>query len=675
MSVPNFEQIANLALLKTGEINNGKGYLEAFDRLFLALADINNYFCADDADFNKRVADDFKEAYQININSMFVGQFLGRLKKQKYLIRHPDKKYYFDKDKIKLLELASSMKKSKEECSLLINALVEYFLENNIKINKKEAEDKLCRYIESNLAKINLNGEFGTALSPRDVFVISKFVKHLMASNDRMFEIYKNIQIGRVCASVIVQDSLVDQRSEFNLSKMNIYLDSGFVFRLLGLSPYHTSDEYLDIVNTLIHLGAKIRIFHHTLNEIREIIDGSAKWINNKDFDETKASDATLYFVFNGKTKEDVQEYSAMIDEKIKAKGIIVDDYTSVRHEYDEIPEANFYNEIKRCYEEKGIYYEERDGSIWNDAKSLYFISQLRNGNRYRRFQETKYLFVTTNSTVSYVSKICDKNLGNNNIKICLTDSFLNVYLWFNCPQYSNLTNLMFLIPSAFHAVSPGRDLLIKMDAVVNDMSEKGMLEGDMSVLRNWKSDLILQNTIVEMVNNDPEQLTETRISDLIESYKKDANDYANKRIKDNSDKAKQEIGNYKNRLSSELTEKRQTIQKKIFKNNILSTSLSIGIIVLIDAIVIAAAFLVDYLVDWNRIGVFVAAVIIEIAADIFIIFFKVKNIKPFFTTMSSFFEKKINRRNKEKIRDIEKQLEELENDYLQSNKELSTNE
>lgn len=81
--------------------------------------------------------------------------------------------------------------------------------------------------------------------------------------------------------------------------RARVFLDTGFVFALLGIGSKDRSKNFRDLFDDMVRLGMQPFIFLHTYSEIAGIIDTARAWIGNDHYDPSMASETAYFFVTN----------------------------------------------------------------------------------------------------------------------------------------------------------------------------------------------------------------------------------------------------------------------------------------------------------------------------------------------------------------------------------------
>ncbi len=520
MSKANFYTIANNAVFSATIDNKSRNFLQAFDYLFLTLAAQKRYTEAD----KQIIIEDFYDMYGLKINSMFAGEFIGRLTSQKFIYKDPKTKTkYFQRNKIDALNLLEGLQRLNDETSLFVKTFVDFGSEQRITLTEERAQDIIVTSIEENVCGI-LTGikESVTNFASQDRYLFAMFLERIKEFDIPNFETYKKITLGRIFSSVIANNGITVENNNFIYKNLKIYLDSSFVFNALDMDLYGTSQEYLEMIKTLQEQGAKLFLFNHVFYEIRDLVENAAKWIDNSDFDETIASRTAIYFVKTRKTKEEAQNILYSLERKICSLGIHIEetniDYNN--NENDILYEENIYQQIIDTYKRNNYLFDQtKEETYRNDARSLFAIYKLRGNRSIKSLKDANYVFITNNYSICAIANEIQQRLyQGDGVPFAINSKLLNVLLWFSSDKYSDEANKMFLIPAAYHSFQPSLQLLKKLDIFLKSMREKNLLT-DAEVL-DWKSDLTLTKEILEETKNNAENFTEETTIHVIEKLK-----------------------------------------------------------------------------------------------------------------------------------------------------------
>ncbi len=521
-----FNQICNTAILRSGVMND-KDYESLLERLIMTLIEFKKY-----DEFTKEdIFNDFFNFYSLRITRMMIGEIVPDLIKKKIVVVKKGEKNTFVVNKATLANF-SNLKdyeyfvNQKQE---LLNYFVDYALKNKIIISNENAEDILAKFIVNNVSNLGITAN--VIENDEHQFIVYCFINYIKENRPTYYEIYKNILVGRMLATFVLDNSeIIKKGSAFD--DINIFLDSGFIFNLLGLNAYSSSSEYSDLLATLRGLGAHLFVFDHVFTEVSTIIDSASQWIDNPVYLPSKSSKATEFFLSNKYSREEIEEFLFTLKTKLNEYGISIFEVNIDYNEPDSLYEADIKQMIMDEYKTSGYLDETKNKTYDIDAKSIYTIHKLRRGRKAHTIHDAKYIFVTTNRGLARTAnKYNLSNYGSGNVAYAITDTFLSVLLFFTYSNYSTEISEKFFVPMAYHAFEPSKELIKKMEIILDEMKEKGTIsESDAT---SWKTNLALRRFVVLTTNNNAEKFDEMTPEIIMKLIQKEADEKVEKANKE----------------------------------------------------------------------------------------------------------------------------------------------
>lgn len=546
MEESNSKRLACYAALKAGL--SGNSYMEAFDRLLLALISKNRYKTIE----NKVLSEDFTKEYGFEMSYFPMAEIVGHLKKDKFIIKD-NQNFIPNLPKIEALNIELELKEKIYQFDELIDDFKQYCL---TKFDKSFNDEKLLEYIDSFLE--NQSKYFITKskamkhCEPNDPdFFFYSYIKHIKETNTIYFEYFQSIVIGNLLANYITYDEVT--KNEANFKQMRIFIDTGFAFRLLGVDELGREDVYKTIINELRKLGVKVFMFNHSYLEMVNIIRSSTTWVGNSQYSFDKGSQTTFYFLSNNYSKEDINEFADTCKIKLQHLGVQISNYEYPEPNLIIEPhEQNILDEIINEYKRRDRDFTVRKETLEKDARSLFYLFQQRRNELTTCFADTKYIFVTTNHTLARLSKkiandyCCSKNIEA--FPPCITDVLLGTIIWIRSPMKLIEYNSRLLIPQAYYAFQPSELLIKKMDKVLNELTD--LHEIDPRLCYEMKTNSLIMDKIVEITQNDPDLFNEETPRQAIESMKIEI---AEKTRNDVTMELESQISTIKNEHESEM--------------------------------------------------------------------------------------------------------------------------
>ena len=567
-----FNQICNTAILRSGALNT-KNIQSLLERLVLTLIEIEKY-----ETFSKdQLCDDFDKFYKLRLTKMMFGEICPNLLRFGYITKNKNNKneFFVATSKFKENSLAKDYNSFVDQKEMFISFFVQYAHNAHFSIKKTDAENMLASYIEESVESLGTTIETKT-IEDKALYIIYSFINYIKDKEPTYYSIYENIVIGRMLATFIMSNDLnIDKNNEY--SRLNVYLDSGFIFRTLGLDLYSSSDEYVELVSTLRGLGAKLYVFSHVYQEISQIIESSKIWIDNDEYSLAKSSKVTEYFLSNKYTAEEIDEYFYTLKTKLSKLGIEIIDYEIDYNQADSLYEKDVEKMIVDQYQCSEEDYDYKAKTYNIDAKSIYSIHKLRKHYGARTIGDAKHIFVTTNKALAKVAnKYNSENYGNGTIAYAITDTFLSVLLFFTYANYSVDVSNKFFVPAAYHAFEPSKALIKKIEKTLTDLKGKQLISEADSFA--WKTNSALKQYVLDMTNNSQDNFDETTPDKVMKKIQEEADTKVT-----NANLERDRIAKSNNETIEEtIADLRQEITNIDSKNNKIAKRWSIAICVLI---------------------------------------------------------------------------------------------
>ena len=264
-------------------------------------------------------------------------------------------------------------------------------------------------------------------------FLINSFVREIYESDLSTFSFIVDISIGYLISTTILYDDFPKYQGSFK--GKYLYLDAGILFSLIGTDGKEREVQYTELIKLLTDAGANIYVFSHTYDEFVGILEGCLNWIESANYDPFKANRALQFFKENNYTQSDVERYILGIDQKLAERKVetINAPNPNTNMEY-QIDEKKLMDLIISKYKERipNFDEEEKDQTLYLDVKSISAIYKLRQGSIPKTIKEAKHIFITTNSTLAYASRVYEIKEENPKdyffIPSALTDLFIGTF-------------------------------------------------------------------------------------------------------------------------------------------------------------------------------------------------------------------------------------------------------
>jgi hypothetical protein len=311
---------------------------------------------------------------------------------------------------------------------------------------------------------------------------------------------------------------------------------------------------YIDFVRLLISCKVNLFVFRHTFEEFIKILDNSIYWIEKDQYDPIKASRSLRYFVENDCTASDIECFILNIEPILTDLQIKVIDLPDPNiDQIHQIDEKLLTDTIVKIYKDRNPNFdeEEKDYTIYQDVKSISAIYKLRKGHHPLQLKDAKQIFITTNATLAYSTKVFEATyLEKENffIPAVLTDVFIGTLIWINSPAKSVDINEKRLIANCYAAMQPSKSLIKKLANTADKLRGEGEISEEEVVL--LKESRTARNLLQEETLGDPNRFSDKTVTDILAEMR-----YEIRR----EEQLKYEIA--KDQLSKENIEKDKQIQ------------------------------------------------------------------------------------------------------------------
>ncbi len=449
---------------------------------------------------------------------------------------------------------------------------------HGIELTENQAYDHILLVLKDHDLDIAFIHQEGTSILPsqEDGSNLSKnlfydFVRTLFEEKSQNLELVNEIVFGYIIASALL---FTDIKQVKTINRKTIYfLDTSILFGLLGINSKYEKEVYSEFVDLLQKNGGVVKIFEHTYQEFFNIIDSCVEWIDKPTYDANKASRALLFFKSEGYHRSDVELFIKQIPEKIKSFGIEIEDIPdpNIKTKY-QMDEEEFQRKLIDLYRENNPNFdeEEKEGTINYDVKSVSAVFKLRGGKVPRNIEECKFLFVTTNSTLAFASKLHENNYPLHDsfyIPTTVTDVFIGTILWLSSPNYINLEDFSkkHLISHCYAALNPTKQHFTLFLNEVNKLKQDNLITEDDIIYLETSSEA--RRLLQEKTLGDAMKITSKTPIEILKEIQLDAE----RKAKEEFTPIQNDLESKNKELSERLRQKQEEINEKENQNRKLS--------------------------------------------------------------------------------------------------------
>lgn len=577
--------IGSLALMKTELIE--KDFISSYIP-FVATA-LLELETKDDTIQIPQLLEEFSRLYGFTIDRAPMVTILNKCAKNGLVEKRRNGTYTIVKDACETKAISKqAFDDSQNKYSAIILKLKSYVKEFFQKeVTEEDAGNKFLQFLSENSVK-TLTLDFDEVkdddglTEQQGSYIIGKFVLWAKDNDKLTYMMIKDIAVAYLMSSAIAYGEN-DEKSQIDAYKdLIIYLDTPFIFRLLGLNDESMQEADIALMDQLKTLNAKFRIFEHTLVEVENILKDCLKWINNEEYDEAYASPALKTFVKNKFTARDIQEYIDTLSLKLKYYRISVDsdDYYTGQFYNSQISEKSLEDAIVATYN-RTFYTKRKQNTIVCDAKSIANVLKLWSGKRARTYKQITYLLLTTNTTLAFVTRNIPENYNSDyGIHPCVTVNYLGTNVWLSAPinKIENFSEKKLLADCAA-IIHPSDKMIEKLSRIITKLRQDNTITEEQYYLLKSKAfehDYLMNRTL-----SDETQFSDVIVEELLDEIEAEIKGPLQEQIKElaatNEQKEQenslqaQELKRYQvqeqeqqNRIASRITRHRQKATDKI---------------------------------------------------------------------------------------------------------------
>ncbi len=170
------------------------------------------------------------------------------------------------------LDYKKSFDKSKRDINKLIDSYKSYC--QCTTISDEEVIDLFIKFINSNIECVNIIGEnYKTSSLPsKGIVSVSDFFIHIKNRDEDNYQTFCNIYYGFLLHSMTRKNNFRQFLSDKNIRKMDVILDSNFLFRILDLQNPMLNTVSYELLELLKDNNYNLYVFPDIIDEIRRVL-------------------------------------------------------------------------------------------------------------------------------------------------------------------------------------------------------------------------------------------------------------------------------------------------------------------------------------------------------------------------------------------------------------------
>lgn len=509
--------LASLAIIKANWDDSQDTYIDSFLPFFLEAcksADTDTISMTESKQF-------IQEAFGIKMPDGVLAT-LSKRAAQKGYGRREAGSFIADAEKMKQLpDMARQRADYLRKQASLVDELIKFSVDRfALVLTVDEAEDSLLAHVEeystsllSAVVKGKSYPDGADSLGQRDLeYIVNSFISHVVSSVPLAFEHLEAVVKGSMLAASLYLPDVGEVTRRFN--KTTLYFDTPLIIRALGYEGAEAKGAVEDLLGLCHASGASIACFEHNVQEVRGILDRSARNASGTASQFSSARRATAaHFTRNGITSSDILLLREGLEENIARLQIDVQEkpLPSAELTIDE-------TELEHRMEDE-MGYQNRD-ALLKDLDSLTAVHRLRGGRSGARLETCGAIFVTTNGGLARLSQSFFVRNGTHQWSVAITDHHLATLVWLKKPHTAPDLPRRQILADCYAALEPGKRLWDLYLGEIDRLRAAGRAsEEDIMLLR---SSTEAQRGLMDMTLGNPEHMSQQVVVDILNTIKSD---------------------------------------------------------------------------------------------------------------------------------------------------------
>jgi hypothetical protein len=270
------EQVLTSLAILTVNWDRGHDMIESFVPLVAECIRKDGDQPVSAVDLQTRVNADF--GLKIPLGALQV--IVGRCQRKGYVRRKHGAYYPIEKNLAKL-DFAPNRAEALRQHACLLDKLRAFAKERyDLDWSEEDSDAALLGYLQESSVPVLLAATEGDPLprtgkqSRRTRHVMSAFAGHLDESDPEGFACLETVVKGHVLSGVLFYPDVGQVESKFE--DLDVYCDTPFLLPAIGYAEEGRHLQCVELIELLAELGANIRCFHHTEEEVAGVLEAEA---------------------------------------------------------------------------------------------------------------------------------------------------------------------------------------------------------------------------------------------------------------------------------------------------------------------------------------------------------------------------------------------------------------
>lgn len=457
--------LTTLAFLKA-QYDQGSDYLDMFQPFVLEAIEKlgRNDFVSQDV----KVV--IEQSYGLTLPEPVVGTLLKRIC-SKGDLRREGGRYFLTNHVSKDVRIEAARDSALDNLNILGVRFVEFARMNgHVFASTEDALACVFSFMSDNQVRLLLEDEIELVAENPDfdlprLRLVASFIQEVCVHDENLTSVLKDLLAGFVLQNALLLRDVATPSKSF--SDLSLYLDSGFLFGLLGLKGEAQQVASLEFVSGFTKAGAKLRTFEQTVSEMKRILTVHEQRFSTAEGRATlRQTPMTRHLIETFKTPSDIRQLVLLIDSQLEERGIQIDPTP------DRVPSTTWDEEALGELL-KGRYETSNTPRILHDIDCVAAVLTLRRGTIRTEFEHARAIFASASSQVVQTVKEWYRTSGGKGVSPMVHIWTLSSVLWLKNPAVATTLKLRELVALCSAALKPSAKtwerFLAKLRGLVDD--------------------------------------------------------------------------------------------------------------------------------------------------------------------------------------------------------------
>jgi hypothetical protein len=375
-------------------------------------------------------------------------------------------------------------------------------------LDSAEAVQALCSFLEEfdvSCLRAYLRGTAipsATQKKRADVVLVSQYVLHLQKADLERFKSFQVLVQGHMLANALLCPDLANVQQTYK--NVVFYFDTPLLVRWLGLEGQFKKDAVEELVQLLRRLGGTVAAFAHTRDELRGVILGAAKHLDDPGGRGAVVMEARRQNI----SRSDLVLLAENIEEKLSELQVEVRPTKPYVAEF-QIDQTAFAGVL----EDEVSYYNPRAREY--DINSVRCIYVLRKGGTPLSLETAGAVLVTSNAGFARAAfRYGAQHEASREVSPVIADFSLANIAWLKAPMGAPSLPITEVLAFSYAALELPVPMLEKFLVEVEKLEKKGQITArDHQLLR---SSVLAQEELMRLTLGEEAALTEQTIIETL---------------------------------------------------------------------------------------------------------------------------------------------------------------